>query len=70
MLGQGGVKIRPTQFLSSGFLKSWLLREKVAETIFGEGAHDEILKRSGPILRFLSQHGALEEDIVGMVWRC
>ena len=52
--GQGGIKIRPSQYLDSKLLKQWLIEEEVAETIFGEGAHPEILKRAGPVLIFLA----------------
>ena len=54
IIGPGGGKIRPTQFLDSSKLKAWLIQGQVAETIFGEAAHPEILKRAAPLLRFLS----------------
>ena len=54
MIGAGGIKIRPTQYLDTESLKNWLVKEKVAETLFGDGAHPEILKRAAPVLRFLS----------------
>lgn len=67
--GAGGIKIRPTQYLDADLLKKWLIEEKIAETIFGEGAHPEILKRAGPVLIFLAQHNCLTEEIVDMVWK-
>jgi hypothetical protein len=54
IVGPGGFKIRPTQYLDSHLLTEWLLKEKVADTIFGDTAHPEILKRAGPILRYLA----------------
>ena len=54
VIGAGGIKIRPTQYLDTESLKNWLVKEKVAETLFGDGAHPEILKRAAPVLRFLS----------------
>jgi len=46
------------------------VNERVAETIFGEGAHPEIVKRAAPILRFLCQQGAISNEIVDLVWKC
>lgn len=54
IVGPGGFKIRPTQYLDSQLLTEWLLKEKVAEIIFGDTAHPEILKRAGPILRYMA----------------
>jgi len=70
VIGAGGLKIRPTQHLDGATLKEWLIKEKVAETLFGDGAHPEVLKRAAPVLRFLSQEGALTQEIVDLVWKC
>lgn len=53
----GGTKVRPTSYLDVEIVKDVLIKEKVAETLFGDGAHPEILKRAAPILRFFCQHG-------------
>lgn len=42
----------------------------MAETLFGEGAHSEILKRAAPIIRFLCQQGAMTQQIIDMIWSC
>ena len=51
-------------------VKDYILKEKVAETLFGEGAHSEILKRAAPIIRFLCQQGAITQQIIDMIWNC
>lgn len=70
VVGVGGQKVRPTQYLDTARLRDWIIKEGVAETLFGEGAHPEIVKRAAPVLRFLSQHGAMSQEIVDSVWRC
>ena len=68
--GAGGIKIRPTHYLDAPKLREWLMEKKIAETMFGEGAHPEILKRAGPVIIFIAQHNCLTEEIVDMVWSC
>lgn len=64
-----GHKIRPTHYLDGPALKDWLLEEKITDTLFGDGAHPEILKRAAPVIRFLSKEGALTLDSVDAVWK-
>lgn len=70
VVGIGGQKVRPTHYLDIARLRDWIVKEEVAETLFGEGAHPEIVKRAAPVLRFLSQHGSMSQEIVDQVWRC
>lgn len=70
IVGPEGQKIRPTSYLDQSLLRDFLVREKVAETLFGEGAHPEILKRAAPVLRFLCEQGAATQEIIDMVWSC
>jgi hypothetical protein len=70
IIGAEGQKIRPTQYLDQPLLRDYIVKEKVAETLFGEGAHPEILKRAAPVLRFLCEHGAISQEIIDMVWSC
>lgn len=70
MVYSDGNKIRPTSYLDVEIVKDVLIKEKVAETLFGDGAHPEILKRAAPILRFFCQHGVSGQDIIDMVWNC
>jgi len=70
IVGVGGQKVRPTHYLDITRLRDWIIKEEVAETLFGEGAHPEILKRAAPVLRFLSQHGSMSLEIVDLVWKC
>lgn len=57
-------------FISLRYMVQWLLDNKVVEQIFGNTAHTQIIKRSGPILRFLASHNALLEKILDIVWQC
>lgn len=66
----GGAKIRPTEHLDRASLRDWMIQEKVAETLFAEGSHPELLKRAAPIVRFLCQQNAINQEIVDMIWKC
>jgi len=70
VIGPGGTKIRPTQYITAASLRDWLVDEKVPEALFGEGTHTELLKRAARVLRFLSQEGALTHEIIDLVWKC
>lgn len=50
----------------------WLHHNKVLENIFGEGAHVEIVKRSGSILKFVARYArdAFTAETVELVWKC
>ena len=47
-----------------------MIQEKVAETLFAEGSHPELLKGAAPIVRFLCQQNAINQEIVDMIWKC
>ena len=68
--GPGGVKIRPTQHLDRALLREWMIKQQVAETLFAEGSHPELLKRAGPIVRFLCRQNAINQEIIDMIWKC
>ena len=54
-------------------MTEWLIDQKVPEIILGENAHVEIVKRCGPILKFLSKFGndqGLGQDTVDLMWKC
>ena len=50
--------------MSKEILKDWIAKEKIAELIFGEGAHPEIVKRAAPVLRFLSVENSLSMEMI------
>jgi len=62
----------PSDILRAPDLKKWLLDNKVLVTILGPNAHIEIVKRSGPLLKFLCRHGdnLFDESIVELIWKC
>lgn len=62
----------PTEFLRASDLKAWLIENKVLVTILGPNAHIEIVKRSGPLLKFLCRNNdnLIDESMVDLIWRC
>ena len=58
--------------MTTGAMRDWLAANKVVEAVLGENAHAEIVKRAGPILKFLIKYGAGAFDgaAVEIVWAC
>ena len=58
--------------MTTGALKRCLITNKVLEVVLGENSHTEIVKRCGPILKFLIKYGqgTFDESCVAIVWRC
>ena len=50
-------KVKPSEFLTIENLRDWINENKVLEIILGNAAHIEIVKRCGPILKFMSTYG-------------
>lgn len=50
-------KVKPSEFLNIENLRDWINENKVLEIILGGNAHIEIVKRCGPILKFMSIYG-------------
>jgi hypothetical protein len=65
-------KVPPSQFMTTGTMREWLVANKFIEAVLGENAHTEIVKRSGPILKFLIKYGqgAFDASSVEIVWKC
>ena len=65
-----GGKLKPPKWLTSEYLKNWILEQHVLETVLGDNTHLEIVKRSGCLLKFLANLGALPIETVDLIWKC
>ena len=65
-------KVDATNFLTTGALLRFLMENKILEVVLGENSHTEIVKRCGPLLKFLIKYGkgCFDEQAVSIVWRC
>jgi hypothetical protein len=65
-------KVIPSEYMTTGAFVRWLMEKKVLEVVLGEGTHTEIVKRSGPILKFLLKYGngCFDASCVNIVWKC
>jgi hypothetical protein len=43
--------------------------ERIAEKLFGDGTHPEMLKRSAPVIIFLSKQNAMTLEIIDWIWK-
>jgi len=62
-------KVKPMKFMTAPLLKEWLSENRVVEIVLGENTHVEIVKRAGPVIKFLAKHDALPADFVDLLWK-
>ena len=62
----------PSEVIRVADLKQWLIEQQVLQIVLGAGAHIEIVKRSGPLLKILTRYGdnVFDESIVDLIWKC
>lgn len=60
---------RKSSFSQPEKLRSFIIKQKLIEYILGEDFHVEILKRSKPLFRFLSQNGGLSKEYIDLLWK-
>lgn len=65
-------KLPPSEFLTTDTLCDWLHSNRVLEIILGGNNHIEIVKRCGPILKFMASfgNGKFDAQTVSLVWKC
>jgi len=65
-------KLAVTQYLTPDLIAEWLTENKVFDTIFGESAHLEIVRRANVLLMFMARHnnGNLDQSIIDLTWKC
>ena len=59
----------PSAWTNPDLLVDWLQREQVVELIFGEGLHDQVVRRCHEVLRFLALRGAFDGRLLDLIWR-
>ena len=59
----------PLPWTTPDLLVQWVRKMQVVELIFGEGLHDQVVRRCVDVLVFLAMRGALDERVLDMVWR-
>lgn len=58
------------QWLTIERFADWLKEANIVEFIFLENPHDELIKRSGDVIRGMAQGGSLQEEHISMIWSC
>ena len=57
-----------TKWLSSSALLSWIQENKIVDELFGEKMHQELLKRSNDLFRFITSNGKLTTEHLDALW--
>jgi hypothetical protein len=65
-------RLPPSEFMTAETLSEWIHDNKVLEIILGGNNHIEIVKRCGPMLRFMALYGRgkFDAQTVSLVWKC
>lgn len=58
------------KFLTQEYLIKWIDDNKVVDIFLGPSSHEQIIKRSPGLLKFLASNGALTVDHVEQLWNC
>ena len=59
----------PSSWTTPDVLVAWVQREQLVDLIFGEGLHDQIVRRCPDVLRFLALRDAFDSRLLDFVWR-
>jgi len=59
----------PSTWSTPETIVAWLQREQLVELIFGEGLHDQVVRRCQEVLRFLALCNAFDQRLLDIVWR-
>ena len=59
----------PSTWSTPEMIVAWLQREQLVELIFGEGLHDQVVRRCQEVLRFLALCNAFDQRLLDIVWR-
>lgn len=62
--------VRPSDFISSEYLKNAFIEMKILDIIVGENTHTEIIKRAAPVIRFIAINRVFDEGAVNLIWKC
>jgi hypothetical protein len=61
-------KISRAKFLTADGIIKWVTDRKVVNTVLNRLQHEQVVKRSSGLLRFLAQQGALEDQHIDLLW--
>ena len=61
-------KIVKAKFLTPPILVQWLNERNVVATLLDRSQHEQIIRRSPVVLRFLAQQGALQDSHIDLLW--
>lgn len=61
-------QIKPTKWLTLGYMVDWLLEHKIVDQIFGIHCHPELVKRSGNTLMLFAKHDKIDPHILDLLW--
>ena len=63
--------LKPTAFwITTQYMETWLTTNAIVEQLFGPKRHQQLLKPSAPILRFLAQREKLQSSDINTLWVC
>jgi ubiquitin C-terminal hydrolase len=60
--------VPPAEFLTSSYMKDWILDHKLLQIILDRQQHPEIVRRSPSMLKFLARQGALTTEHINLLW--
>jgi len=49
---------------------NWIQTEKLVDILLGDSTHDEMIKRSNILLKFLNDNNAIDFGILNVLWKC
>mmetsp|Transcript_12467 Transcript_12467/g.20271 ORF Transcript_12467/g.20271 Transcript_12467/m.20271 type:complete len:3278 (-) Transcript_12467:248-10081(-) len=58
----------PVQYLDTTFMVQWLHKNRIMQRLFSENIHEEVLRRSGDIVKFLAHFQELENRDIDLIW--
>ena len=48
---------------------NWIAKEKMIDILLGDSTHDEMIKRSNIVLKFLNDNNAIDINILNTLWK-
>jgi len=61
-------KLEKARFLTPEYLVNWIKETKLVETVLGKKSHEQLVKMSPTILKFLAQNHALTDEHLALLW--
>ncbi len=61
-------QIPHAHFLTPAFVVNWINENKVLDVLLARDSHEQVIKRTPPVLKFLAQQNALKPVHVSLLW--